>query len=126
MVTLFDEKPNELRLRGPRVFYGVDKIYKEIIIFHTEILNVLQVFKKGKYSHSSFYDAIAFQLTNNDEKHRQVLVLLLEALILLSEKKMKHIWIIPMQNLQQIELKPEGVKVSTNSDIKNFDKISPR
>lgn len=40
-VTLFDEKPNELRLRGPRVFYGVDKIYKEIIIFHTEIVNVL-------------------------------------------------------------------------------------
>lgn len=96
-VTFFDEKPNELRLRGPRVFYGIDKTYRKIDVFHTEILNVLQVLKKGKYANAAFIDSMAFIPDSKNTKDRQVIIILLEALVLLSEQKMKQIWIVPME-----------------------------
>lgn len=96
-MTFFDEKPNELRLRGPRVFYGIDKTYRKIDVFHTEILNVLQVLKKGKYANAAFIDSMAFIPDSKNTKDRQVIIILLEALVLLSEQKMKQIWIVPME-----------------------------
>lgn len=45
----FNDKPNEKRLRNPRVFYSHENYYKTYKAPDSEVLHMLLTFRKGKY-----------------------------------------------------------------------------
>ena len=57
---LFDDKPNEERLRVPRAFYEKEGYIKSYNIHDSEVTHILQTYRKGKYKDSVLFDSFFF------------------------------------------------------------------
>lgn len=124
--THFDDKPNEQRERAPRVFYGIDKIYKDYSNIDSEMWTVLQLFKKSRYVHANFLQAFLIVPNPLEPHNTLVLVILLEALLLLNSKTTKNEWILPNNMLRSVDLAEEEkgcIRINFEGRIK-YSKVS--
>jgi vacuolar protein sorting-associated protein 13A/C len=110
----FEDKPNENRMRCPRVFYGRNSELKEFIIIDAEINNLLQVMKEGRFASSYFLQAFMLESTS------QLLAVLDNFLVVLSFKKREVEWYIPLRTVKNIRQEEEGLKLNLSQRCKYF------
>ena len=77
--------------------------------------------KKGRYSKSYYLTSIPM-LDRDLLKVEGVLIILLDSLILLSEEKKKHKWIIDRSLISSIRETYEGILVSLHTSHKKYFK----
>lgn len=102
----FEDKPNENRMRCPRVFYGRTSELREFVVIDSEINNILQVVKKGRFASSYFLQAFMI------EGRQQLLAVLDDYLVLLSFRNKKTEWFLPLRTVKSIRQEADGLKLN--------------
>lgn len=95
----FDDKPNEERIRFPRVFYEREKYIKKYDSVDAEAVQILQEVKKGKYKESIFIDAFVI----SKKKDTCLLIILQDDLLCYSLNRKKFYWKTNMNNIDKVE-----------------------
>lgn len=111
----FDDKPNEERVRFPRVFYEAEKYIKKYDIVDAQVMQILQEVKKGKYSENTFVEAFLIYR----KKDSCFLIIFLENLLCYSANRKKFYWKVKMEEVMSIE-KEEDEKNENSIVIKIF------
>ncbi len=64
-ITVFDDRPNDRRIRTPRVFYSDIQYFKSYNSLDSQIMKELQTIRGGKYEKDTFLDTIEFKMRGN-------------------------------------------------------------
>lgn len=98
--TLFDDKPNNTRLRMIRPFYEKEGYFKIYSSKDAEILTYLQTFNKGKYRSNKLIDSFIIKEGNDF----LLILIMIEIIIAVSKNKQKIEWKAKTKNIKKIEL----------------------
>ncbi|KRX09477.1 hypothetical protein PPERSA_00756 [Pseudocohnilembus persalinus] len=116
--TYFDDKPNEEKIRKPRVFYDLDQIFGNFNPFHAEIREFLIETKKQKYYWLTFIDAVPYHDTQ-DIQH--LIIFTNEYIIQKRLEKSKIDLELEVKYLKQVNIKDQAqsVEIKLFQDRKN-------
>jgi hypothetical protein len=115
---LFDDKPNEQRLRVPRAFYEKEGYIKSYNFHDSEVIHILHTYRKGKYKDSVLFDSFFFNspktmsgapvsssvasgiaglgssvgVTNTGSQGGTILILTYESIMLFSRRNLRLEW----------------------------------
>ncbi len=84
----FDDKPREKRVREQRVIYGPEKYFKSFSNQDSEIYCLLNWYKQGRYSDSTFLASVEYI----HESRKYYLVVCQEVILLFNFQQSKLLW----------------------------------
>ncbi|EAR98083.2 amine-terminal region of chorein, A TM vesicle-mediated sorter (macronuclear) [Tetrahymena thermophila SB210] len=108
--TYFDEKPNENRVRLPRVFYSREQYYQDYLHQDSEILNLLQKFKKGRFADIQLVDTVILNYRNE----QYVLILSIQQVLLLNITQKQLVYFYNPQDIYVVNETNFGISVYLN------------
>ncbi|EGR30928.1 PH domain protein [Ichthyophthirius multifiliis] len=121
-ITYGDDKPNESRLRAPRIFYGKEQFYKEYIDLDAGIKVAMQLVSKGKFGNADFLQSFLIIPDKNKPDIKFILVITYDVIMLFEYAKKKKQWYIETEILQNHALKDKGIHFTTTKNIKKINK----
>lgn len=95
----FDDKPNEERIRFPRVFYEKEKYIKKYDSVDAEVMQILQEVKKGKLKDLTFVEAFIIYL----KKNACFLIITMEEFLCYSLVRKSFYWKLKVGNVDKVE-----------------------
>jgi len=98
----FDDKPNDERIRFPRVFYESEKYIKKYEKLDAEVLQLLQEVEKGRFANNTFFEAFAINMKKDASC---VFVVTIEDLLCYSRKRRKFYWKVRTKDVEKVERK---------------------
>lgn len=117
--TIFDQKPNNMRVRHPRAFYGVEKFYRTYMDTDAEILSLLHESKHMKYKEMSLINT--FDVYPDNREHRNVFIVALsyEHVLCWNVKHAKLEWAVHPREVQKITLYQNGIQLDLLNSEEN-------
>ena len=108
---IFDQKPNNHRLRFPRAFYGEEKFYRTYMDTDAEILWLLEHAKDARLKEISLINSFDVFPDENDKETSYILALSYEHVICWDVRRGKVLWGFDPKIIQKVNLYPNGMQI---------------
>jgi len=109
--TVFDQKPNETRLRFPRAFYGKEKNYRTYVDSDAEMLWLLHFAEDQRYKEVSLLGSYDVFPDENEKEDFFILTISFESIIWWSVKKGEVKWSVESHNIEKVNHITDGLVI---------------
>lgn len=112
---MFDQKPNDNRIRFPRAFYGKEKFYRTYMETDAEIVWLLHLSKEAQLMKDiSLINAFDIFPDESQKEISFILALSYEYVLLWDVKGARTIWAINPKEIHQVTLFNDGMVIELN------------
>jgi len=109
--TAFDQKPNEIRMRFPRAFYGKDKYFRTYVDSDAEMVWLLHFAEDQRYKDVSLLSSFDVFPDEKEKENFFILTVSFESLIWWSVKKGEVKWAIEPTNVEKVNHFNDGIVI---------------
>jgi len=125
--TLFDQKPNHMRIRYPRAFYGKGKFYRSYVFSDAEMNWHLHNSKDMRFENISLLSTFDVFPNEEDKENFNILALSYECVLCWSLTENKIIWTFNPKTIDKVELYQNGMQIQLHepAEMLNVRRKSP-